>query len=69
MLVRREQRAVPAESWDLHLGPVEPRQDGGFDASVGVFPMKPRSRGRVRLRSDDPRALPLVERGFLTDDR
>jgi choline dehydrogenase len=29
--------------------------------------MKPRSAGRVRLRSRDPRDLPEVERGFLRD--
>ena len=32
---------------------------------MSVFHLKPRSTGRVRLRSRDPAALPVVERGFL----
>ena len=56
-------------SWDLHLLPwIYPVVDGdGYRASVIVFLMKPRSTGRVRLRSTDPAELPLVERGFLSD--
>ena len=34
---------------------------------MSVFHMKPGSAGRVRLRSRDPSALPVVERGFLRD--
>ena len=58
-----------AESWDLHLVSwTDPTEDGaGYEASVGVFHLKPRSAGRVRLRSRDPRELPVVERGFLRD--
>jgi choline dehydrogenase len=32
-----------------------------------VCALKPESRGRVRIRSADPEALPVVEHGFLTD--
>ena len=33
-----------------------------------VFHMKPASHGRVLLRSRDPSAMPLVERGFLSQE-
>jgi choline dehydrogenase len=56
-------------SWDLHLlsWTNEGASPGTFEASVGVFHVKPRSSGRVGLRSRDPLALPEVERGFLRD--
>ncbi len=55
-------------AWDLHLLPwIYPSgEPGGFQASAIVFHMKPLSAGRVRLRSRDPREVPLVERGFLS---
>jgi choline dehydrogenase len=60
--------ACPEGSWDIHLLPwtnaVEGRRDR-FETSCGCFHMKPRSAGRVRLRSADPTDLPQVERGFL----
>jgi choline dehydrogenase len=69
VLVKAASSACPAGSWDLHLVSwTSPAEDGeGYEASVGVFHMKPRSSGRVRLRSRDPRDLPVVERGFLRD--
>lgn len=69
VLVKAASRGCPAGSWDLHLVPwTNPAEDGeGYEASVGVFHMKPTSAGRVRLRSRDPRDLPIVERGFLRD--
>jgi choline dehydrogenase len=67
--VKAASSACPPESWDLHLVSwTNPAEDGtGYEASVGVFHMKPRSAGRVGLRSRDPAALPVVERGFLRD--
>ena len=41
---------------------------GRYEASIPVFHMKPRSAGRVRLRSPNPDDSPLVERGFLQDE-
>jgi choline dehydrogenase len=69
VIVKAASQACPAGAWDLHLVSwTSPAEDGdGYEASVGVFHMKPRSVGRVRLRSRDPRDLPLVERGFLRD--
>lgn len=71
VIVKAASRACPAGTWDLHLVSwTSPTEDGaGYEASVGVFHMQPRSAGRVRLRSRDPRDLPLVERGFLRDAR
>jgi choline dehydrogenase len=56
-------------SWDLHvLSWTSPSDDGsGYEAGISAFHMKPSSAGRVRLRSRDPAALPVVERGFLRD--
>jgi choline dehydrogenase len=67
--VKAASTSCPPGSWDLHLIPwASPSDDGsGYDASVGVFHMKPGSAGRVRLRSRDPADLPVVERGFLRD--
>ena len=58
-----------ADAWDLHvLSWASPSEDGsGYEAGMSVFHMKPSSAGRVRLRSRDPSALPVVERGFLRD--
>jgi choline dehydrogenase len=69
VLVKAASSGCPAGLWDLHLVSwTNPAEDGeGYEASVGVFHMKPRSSGRVRLRSRDPRDLPIVERGFLRD--
>jgi choline dehydrogenase len=59
----------PADTWDTHLVSwTNATADGErYEGSVGVFHMKPRSAGRVRLRSRDPRDLPEVTRGFLRD--
>lgn len=68
-VVKAASSACQKNSWDIHLLPwVNAVQgaDDRFEASCGCFHMKPLSAGRVRLRSRDPRQLPLVERGFLT---
>ncbi|WP_127353823.1 GMC family oxidoreductase [Actinacidiphila soli] len=44
------------------LGP-----ESGF--TIGFSLLRPRSRGSVRLASADPGAAPLVDPGFLTDER
>jgi choline dehydrogenase len=67
--VKAASRACPENSWDLHiLSWTNPAEDGtGYEASMGIFHLKPRSAGRLRLRSRDPGDLPVVERGFLRD--
>jgi choline dehydrogenase len=56
-------------TWNLHVLPWINRdpQRGGYELAFPVFHMKPASSGSVRLRSTDPAALPLVERGFLSN--
>ena len=56
-----------AGSWDIHLVPwTNPAgTPGGYEVSVGVFHLKPRSFGRLHVPSNDPAALPHVTRGFL----
>jgi len=68
-LVKAASSACDAASWDLHLVSWTNAADerDGYEASVGVFHMKPGSAGRLRLRSREPGELPEVERGFLGD--
>jgi choline dehydrogenase len=47
---------------------VFPAVDPGYEISAAVFAMKPRSRGRVSLTSDDPAAPLRIEHGFLSDE-
>jgi choline dehydrogenase-like flavoprotein len=51
---------------DLFMFPAAEPQ--GSDISAAVFAMKPRSRGRVSLSSDDPRAPLVIDHGFLSDE-
>ncbi|MDA4809841.1 GMC oxidoreductase, partial [Enterobacter hormaechei] len=44
----------------------EARVLDGFQYFTSV--MRPKSRGRVSLRSADPKAAPKIEIGFLTED-
>jgi choline dehydrogenase len=57
------------DSWDLHLVPWIARVDerDRYEANVMVFHMKPRSHGRVTLRTRNPADPPQVDRGFLSD--
>ena len=68
-VVKAASSACDMGSWDLHLVSWMNAANGGddYEASVGVFHMKPASAGRLRLRSPDPRELPHVVRGFLDD--
>jgi choline dehydrogenase len=68
-LLKAASSTCTAGSWDLHLVPwlAYDAEDASLEAAVMVFHMKPRSRGRVSLRSADPAEPPLVERGFLSD--
>ena len=77
--IRARTSVCPEGLWDLHLLPwasqigawpgllPEGIIEGDFETHITVFAMKPASRGRVRLRSADPAALPLVEQHFLSD--
>jgi choline dehydrogenase len=60
----------PPGEWDLHILPwIFPADvSGRFNVSMAAFHVKPLSSGRLTLRSTDPAALPLVERGFLSNE-
>ena len=53
--------------WDVFYFPSMERGAAGYEVSVAVFAMKPRSRGAVRLIASDPRAPLAIDHGFLTD--
>jgi choline dehydrogenase-like flavoprotein len=59
--------AVTLADGDLFIFPALDSTD--YEVSAVVFNMRPRSRGSVRLSSADPRDPPLVEHGFLADER
>ena len=70
--VRARTSSCPDGLWDLQFLPWASRDDerivaGDYEAHISAFAMKPQSRGRVRLRSADPAALPLIEQRFLSD--
>jgi choline dehydrogenase len=58
-----------AGPYDLHLVPVAAHERSllGGRVTIGVAALEPRSRGRVRLRSADPEAAPILDHGYLTD--
>jgi choline dehydrogenase-like flavoprotein len=57
--------ACPEGVCDLFMFPAT---DPGYEISAAVFAMKPQSRGRVSLTSQDPRAPLHIEHGFLTNE-
>jgi choline dehydrogenase len=68
LLVRGCSRACADGTWDIHLLPWISRSEtspGGFEATCVAYALKPRSRGRVGLRSRDPHAGPAIDHGFL----
>lgn len=73
-LVKARSSRCDEDSWDLHVMPwTNPERDelgqatGRYELSAAVFAVKPRSRGRLRLRSADPLEPPSIEHGFLAD--
>ena len=70
--VKARSRGGPDSGWDLHLlvwaAPTDdPAFPGGLEVHFSAFALKPTSRGRVRLRSRDPRVRASIEQGFLSD--
>ena len=69
-IVKAASSSCAAESWDLHVvawtNPAETPDT--YAVSAGVFHLKPRSFGRLRVESTDPDALPRVTRGFFADE-
>jgi choline dehydrogenase len=65
---------LPAPDLQLHVLPAPYRNQGLDDPvqramTVLVGLVDVASRGRVRLRSDDPRHRPVIDPGYLSDDR
>ena len=58
-------RSPNATDYDLHIFPWSVSPDGVFVLNAAL--MKPKSTGRVRLRSRDPLAAPSIDCGFFTD--
>ena len=70
----RSRAGVEHPDLQYHFIPIAMRYDGsglrgqhGFQAHVG--PMRPESRGRVRIRSADPRAAPGILFNYLSTER
>lgn len=70
----RSRAGVEHPDLQYHFIPIAMRYDGsglrgrhGFQAHVG--PMRPESRGRVRLASADPRAAPSIRFHYLSAER
>ena len=63
----RSSRCEPGLGDLFHIPALEERADGQFETSAATFVMRSRSRGSVRLASDDPRVPPIVDHGLLTD--
>ncbi len=75
-LIKARSEACPPGTWDLHVmmrvrRPISndlARAPGDLVAHLYVHAMKPESRGSVRISSDDPSVLPIVDHGFLSDE-
>jgi choline dehydrogenase len=73
--IRARSQRCPVDRWDLHIAMFVDESDldeppfvsGERLPVTNVVALKPESRGRVRIRSADPEAVPVVEHGFLTD--
>jgi choline dehydrogenase len=73
--IRAQSQRCPVDRWDLHIAMFVDESDldeppfvsGERFPVTNVVALKPESRGRVRIRSADPQAVPVVEHGFLTD--
>ena len=64
---------IPTRSKDCGAGSCDlfvfPASEPGYEISGAAFAMKPKSRGRLTLTSDDPKAPPDIDHGFLSDER
>jgi choline dehydrogenase len=74
-VIRAQSRRCVVDRWDLHIVMFVEESDldeppfvaGEWFPTINVVALKPESRGRVRISSADPVAVPVVEHGFLTD--
>jgi choline dehydrogenase len=68
-MIRACSGSCPAGTWDLHLMPWTTRGESGWQLTILVYALKPRSTGSLRIRSADPRDPPVIDHGFLRDER
>ena len=68
VVVRGRSDLCPEDDWDLHVLPWLDGDDGWRTTAV-VYLLKPDSRGSVTLRSADPREPPVIDHGFLAEER
>ncbi len=69
LLVRARSDDCPDGTWDLHFLPWLEQTSDGWTTTAVVYVLKPDSRGSLTLRSPDPRTPPVIDHGFLTDER
>jgi choline dehydrogenase len=69
LLVRGRTDLCSEDTWDIHLLPWLEYGDDGWRTTAVVYLLKPDSRGSVALRSVDPRVAPVIDHGFLADER
>jgi choline dehydrogenase-like flavoprotein len=68
VVVRGRSDLCAEDDWDLHVLPWLDGDDGWRTTAV-VYLLKPDSRGSVTLRSADPREPPVIDHGFLAEER
>ncbi len=71
-VIAKVRSSAATAGFDLHIYPVggrrsDPANAAGWDWSVYVACMTPRSRGAVTLRSADPTAPPRIDHRYLSD--
>ena len=67
-VILRASSSQSAGRFDLHLLPyLFETEAGSLELMMLAYDMAPRSRGQVRLRSEDPDQPPLIDRRFLSD--
>ncbi|HEY3052212.1 MAG TPA: hypothetical protein VGK04_02365, partial [Thermoanaerobaculia bacterium] len=62
-----EAQVVLRSAPDLHIVPYQSRNKQAWSFGILAYYMNPRSRGRMRLISRDPRAPVKIDSGLLTD--
>jgi choline dehydrogenase len=65
--IAKASSGVGRSPYDLHLFPYTDLVDGRLDCVIPAGLLAPRSRGRLRLRTQDPAERPYLHHGYLSD--